>query len=96
MARRFEEKELVIPSHNDGKVREIGELLQPYRIRVTSADARGLPEPEETGTTFAENAALKAHASTTRAACRPWRMIPGFLWPRWTALRESCRSIRQA
>ena len=59
MARRFDESKLVIASHNDGKVREIRDLL----ITLTSAGALGLPEPEETGTTFAENAALKAHAS---------------------------------
>ena len=64
MARRFDQSELVIASHNDGKVREIGDLLRPFSITVTSAGALGLPEPEETGTTFAENAALKAHAST--------------------------------
>lgn len=63
MARRFEDSELVIASHNSGKVREIGELLEPFAISVTSAGALGLPEPEETGATFAENAALKAHAS---------------------------------
>lgn len=63
MARKFEDAELVIASHNAGKVREIGELLQPYAISLTSAGALGLPEPEETGTTFAANAALKAHAS---------------------------------
>lgn len=63
MARKFENSELVIASHNAGKVREIGDLLKPYAISVTSAGALGLPEPEETGSTFAENAALKAHAS---------------------------------
>jgi XTP/dITP diphosphohydrolase len=63
MARRFDGSELVIASHNAGKVREIGELLEPFAISVTSAGALGLPEPEETGATFAENAALKAHAS---------------------------------
>ena len=63
MARKFEGSELVIASHNAGKVREIGDLLKPYAIAVTSAGALGLPEPEETGSTFAENAALKAHAS---------------------------------
>ncbi|MDE0780279.1 MAG: RdgB/HAM1 family non-canonical purine NTP pyrophosphatase [Alphaproteobacteria bacterium] len=63
MTRRFDESKLVIASHNDGKVREIRDLLSPYLITLTSAGALGLPEPEETGTTFAENAALKAHAS---------------------------------
>ncbi len=54
---------LVIASHNQGKVREIRALLAPYGIEPVSAGELGLPEPEETGTTFAENALLKAHAS---------------------------------
>jgi XTP/dITP diphosphohydrolase len=54
---------LVIASHNEGKVREIGALLAPYGIEAVSAGSLGLPEPEETGATFAENAALKADAA---------------------------------
>ncbi len=54
---------LVIASHNEGKVREIRALLAPFGIQPVSAGELGLPEPEETGTTFAENALLKAHAS---------------------------------
>lgn len=54
---------LVIASHNAGKVREIRALLEPYGIEPVSAGDLGLPEPEETGTTFAENALLKAHAA---------------------------------
>ena len=54
---------LVIASHNQGKVREIRALLAPYGIEPVSAGDLGLPEPEETGTTFAENALLKARAS---------------------------------
>lgn len=54
---------LVLASHNPGKVREIDELLAPFGIVVKSAAVLGLPEPEETGLTFAENAALKARAA---------------------------------
>ncbi len=54
---------LVIASHNAGKVREIGELLAPYGVEVVSAGTLGLPEPEETGSTFAANAELKARAA---------------------------------
>lgn len=54
---------LVIASHNQGKVREIRALLAPFGIEPVSAGDLGLPEPEETGTSFAENALLKAHAS---------------------------------
>lgn len=56
---------LVIATHNAGKLREMRELLAPYGIEPVSAGALGLPEPEETGSTFAANAALKAEA-----ACR--------------------------
>ena len=58
--RKLAPGKLVIASHNDGKVREIGELLAPYGIETVSAGALGLPEPEETGTTFVANAELKA------------------------------------
>ena len=51
---------LVIASHNEGKVREIRALLEPYGIEPVSAAALDLPEPEETGTTFVANAELKA------------------------------------
>ncbi len=53
---------LVIASHNAGKVREIRELLKPYAAEVVSASDAGVPEPEETGDTFAANAILKAEA----------------------------------
>lgn len=60
---------LVIASHNQGKVREIRALLEPYGIEPVSAGDLDLPEPEETGTTFAENALLKARASAEGANC---------------------------
>ena len=55
---------LVIASHNPGKVREIRELLEPYGLKVIGAADFGLAEPEETGSTFAENAILKAEAAS--------------------------------
>jgi XTP/dITP diphosphohydrolase len=54
---------LVIASHNEGKVREIADLLAPFGIEAVSASNLGLPEPEETGASFAENARLKAMAA---------------------------------
>ncbi len=63
MARQFTEKKLVIASHNAGKVKEIAELLSDKGITVVSAKSLNLPEPEETGTTFAANAKLKAIAA---------------------------------
>lgn len=60
MTRKLAPGRLVIASHNAGKVREIAELLGPYGIEPVSARELGLPEPEETGTTFIANAELKA------------------------------------
>lgn len=54
---------LVIATHNRGKLREIEELVAPFRIAAVSAGELGLPEPEETGTTFEANAELKARAA---------------------------------
>ena len=58
MARRFDNPKLVIASHNQGKIVEIGALLAPYRVEPVGAAALGLPEPEETEPTFEGNAAL--------------------------------------
>jgi XTP/dITP diphosphohydrolase len=55
---------VVVATHNAGKLREMRELLAPYGVEAVSAGELGLPEPDETGTMFAENAALKAHAAT--------------------------------
>ena len=63
MARRLTSKKLVVASHNPGKVREISELLKPFGLEVISAGDLNLPEPEETESTFAGNAKLKALAS---------------------------------
>jgi XTP/dITP diphosphohydrolase len=54
---------LVVASHNPGKVREICALLTPFGLDVMGAAELGLAEPEETGTTFAANAAIKAQAA---------------------------------
>ena len=64
MARRIGAGErLVVASHNPGKVVEIEALLAPFGVATVGAAALGLPEPEETGATFEENAALKARAA---------------------------------
>src|SRR6476659_3126290 len=56
---------IVIATHNPGKLREMRELLAPYGIKAKSAAELGLPEPEETGRTFAANARIKALAAAT-------------------------------
>lgn len=58
---------IVVASHNLGKVREIGELLAPFAVEPVSAGALGLPEPEETESTFEANALLKARAAAQGA-----------------------------
>jgi XTP/dITP diphosphohydrolase len=54
---------LVIATHNAGKLREFDELLRPFNIAPLGASALGLVEPEETGSTFHDNALLKARAA---------------------------------
>ncbi len=70
MNRRFRDDSLIIASHNRGKVAEIADLLTPLAIAIESAADLGLPEPVEDGTTFADNAVLKAEAAA-RATGRP-------------------------
>lgn len=85
---------LVIASHNNGKIREIRDLLAPLDLAVTSAAELGVSEAAETGKTFAENAAIKAEAAAratghmaladdsglvVRALCG----APGVLSARW-------------
>lgn len=60
MPRQLEAGRLILASHNPGKLREIAALVEPHGLKVVSAGELGLPEPEETGTSFAENAQLKA------------------------------------
>ena len=54
---------LVIATHNAGKLREIGDLLKPLGIACVGAEELDLPEPEEIGVSFADNADLKARAA---------------------------------
>jgi XTP/dITP diphosphohydrolase len=61
---------LVVATHNAGKLREMRDLLAPYGVDVAAAGELGLPEPEETGTSFRENARIKA-LSAAKAAGLP-------------------------
>ena len=63
MTRRLGSGSLVIATHNAGKLKEISALLEPFGVKCISAGSLGLPEPPETGTTFAENAMIKARAA---------------------------------
>ena len=68
----FDADRLVIATHNPGKLAEMRELFAPYGIAAISAGELGLPEPDESGTTFRENARIKAGAARQR------RRIPAF------------------
>jgi|TARA_R100001224_G_scaffold109559_1_gene87074 XTP/dITP diphosphohydrolase len=63
MTRRLGSGSLVIATHNAGKLKEISALLEPHGMKCLSAGSLGLPEPAETGTTFVQNAMLKARAA---------------------------------
>ena len=56
-------KKIVVASHNAGKLREFADLMGPFGFEAKSAKDYGLPEPDETGTTFEENAYIKALAA---------------------------------
>jgi XTP/dITP diphosphohydrolase len=58
---------LVVATHNAGKLWELQQLLSPHGVDAVSAGDLGLPEPEETETTFRGNAALKARAAALGA-----------------------------
>lgn len=61
--RKLDTKTIVVASHNAGKIREIAELIGPLGFSAKSAAELAFAEPDETGTTFEENAAIKALAS---------------------------------
>ncbi len=65
--RTIDGKRLLVASHNKGKIAELHFLLGGLPIELVTAGALGLPEPEETGTTFVENARIKALAAATAA-----------------------------
>lgn len=67
MNRKLGSGKLVIATHNAGKLKEISALLAPYGLECVSAGALGLPEPAETGTTFMENALIKARAAAEKS-----------------------------
>jgi XTP/dITP diphosphohydrolase len=98
---------LVIASHNKGKLREIGELLAPYGIEMVSAGDLDVPEPEETGTSFAANAELKARFSAdltglpalsddSGLCVEALNGAPGIFSARWAELPDGSRDFGEA
>lgn len=67
MTRKFTGETLLIATHNQGKLDEMRALLAPFGVIVTGAAEMGLPEPDETETTFVGNARIKAHAAVKAA-----------------------------
>ena len=63
--RMLDGKKIVVASHNRGKLAEIADLIGPFGLKAKSAAEYGLPEPDETGTTFEENAYIKAFAAAS-------------------------------
>ncbi len=61
--RPLDSRKIVVASHNAGKLREFADLMGPFGLEAKSARDYGLPEPDETGTTFEENAYIKAYAA---------------------------------
>ncbi|MBB4009513.1 RdgB/HAM1 family non-canonical purine NTP pyrophosphatase [Allorhizobium taibaishanense] len=61
--RKLDTRTIVVASHNAGKIAEIADLIGPFGFAAKSAKELGFIEPDETGTTFEENAAIKALAS---------------------------------
>ena len=60
MNKKINDQQLIIASHNKGKVKEISDLLSEYSLRVSSSEDYGMAEPEENGSSFEENALIKA------------------------------------
>jgi len=63
--RKLDTREIIVASHNAGKVQEINDLIVPYGFSAKSVAELNLPEPEETGVTFEENAKIKALAAAS-------------------------------
>ncbi|MBA3525893.1 MAG: RdgB/HAM1 family non-canonical purine NTP pyrophosphatase [Sphingomonas sp.] len=106
MIRRVGER-LVIATHNEGKLREISALLEPFGIACTGAAELDLPEPEETGVTFIDNAELKARtaadlsglpalADDSGLCVEALGGMPGVFSARWAEAREGNRDFALA
>ena len=61
--RKFEGRKLLVATHNAGKLEEMRQMFAPLGVEVVGAADFGLPEPEETETSFAGNARIKARSA---------------------------------
>ena len=98
---------LVIATHNAGKLREIRELLAPFSIECVGAAELDLPEPEETGNNFVDNAELKAReaadlsglpalADDSGLSVDALHGMPGIFSARWAEVAEGNRDFGRA
>ncbi len=105
--RLFREDQLLIGSHNTGKVKEISDLLSPFNIKIRSVSEFNVIEPEETGVTFAENALLKAQyfsaqthlpvlADDSGLAVPVLKGEPGVYSARWAEMANGKRDFYHA
>ena len=100
-------EKLVIATHNEGKFREISALLEPFGIACVSAAELDLPEPEEIGNSFVDNAELKAReaadltglpalADDSGLCVDALGGMPGIFSARWAEERAGGRDFRLA
>lgn len=61
--RKLTDRRIVVASHNAGKLAEMADLIAPFGLEAKPAAEFGLEEPEETGTTFEQNAFIKANTA---------------------------------
>ena len=98
---------LVIATHNPGKLREIAELMAPLGLNCVGAEELGLPEPEEIGNSFADNADLKAReaadlsglpalADDSGLAVDALHGLPGIFSARWAEDEDGNRDWMRA
>jgi XTP/dITP diphosphohydrolase len=87
---------LVLASANAGKQREFAALLAPLGLELVLQAALGIDSVAETGTTFEDNALLKARHAAARHGCRRWPMTPGWKWTRSMAGPASGRRATPA
>ncbi len=104
--RRIGEK-LVIATHNPGKLREIATLVEPFGIACVGAEELGLPEPEEIGNSFLDNADLKAReaadlsglpalADDSGLSVDALHGLPGIFSARWAENEQGQRDWMRA
>jgi XTP/dITP diphosphohydrolase len=60
-------RRVVLASSNAGKLRELAAVLAPLELELITQDRLGIPAPQETGTTFVDNAQLKARHAAQRS-----------------------------